>query len=132
MVGKIKRKEKLELTFFCCFSHAGSSNPSRSHSSSGSMYPSPYASMSFILRPVNVLIRVLSLFSIIVQFFSTARSLAKERLKKNERKNKQTNETCHVGTTGIAATKNNNGNNNESGDIMRIHENGIEKFDFYF
>lgn len=28
------------LTFFCCFSHAGSRSPSRSHSSSGSMYPS--------------------------------------------------------------------------------------------
>lgn len=32
------------LTFFCCFSQAGSRSPSLSHSSSGSIYPSPYCS----------------------------------------------------------------------------------------
>ena len=39
-----------EPTFFCCFSHAGSSNPSLSHSSSSSIYPSLYWSM-VVLAP---------------------------------------------------------------------------------
>lgn len=36
-------------TFFCCFSHAGSSNPSRSHSSSSSIYPSYSCSDIFLV-----------------------------------------------------------------------------------
>lgn len=39
-------------TFFCCFSHAGSSNPSRSHSSSSSIYPSYSCSDIFLFYEV--------------------------------------------------------------------------------